>query len=196
MDIFFNVFLCFYMDSVPHFFFRAWESALLVKETLKNSCLRWVMLALWSSPCYVLLLSVAASQTAPVCCSGVMAHLPLNSWEAEANSLFQAACSSDLCAVCSNESQAGSNGWLGYERGRWLNPAIAWHKWAQVVTAARDSPPAFLPEATSAKRQWTVLVEITCWKAIFLSLGECSGRAFEGFLEPSCDLNLFLFGSI
>lgn len=67
---------------------------------------------------------------------------------------------------------------------------------AQVVTAARDSPPAFLPEATSAKRQWTVLVEITCWKAIFLSLGECSGRAFEGFLEPSCDLNLFLFGSI
>lgn len=170
MDIFFNVFLCFYMDSVPHFFFRAWESALLVKETLKNSCLRWVMLALWSSPCYVLLLSVAASQTAPVCCSGVMAHLPLNSWEAEANSLFQAACSfTCVQSVAMSHRQTPMGGWdmRGADGWTLLLHDINEHggSEAQVVTAARDSPPAFLPEAASAKRQWTVLVEHS-WKVL------------------------------
>lgn len=164
------------MDSVPHFFFRAWESALLVKETLKNSFLRWVTLVLRSSPCYVLLLSVTASRTAPVCCSGVMARLPLSSWEADANSLSQAACSSTCVqSVASSHRQAPMAGWDMRGANGWtlLFRDINEHgeSEAQVVTAAGDSPPAFLPQAASAKRQWAVLVGITCWKAIFLTLG-------------------------
>lgn len=65
-----------------------------------------------------------------------------------------------------------------------------------MVTAARDWPSCFSPSGSISKEAVSCAGRDDMLKSHFLTLGECSSRASEVFLEPSCDLNLFLFGSI